>query len=211
MRQPVITLGSGLWILPWQFYKTSKRRKRQRSLRRYALHSRYALQSRHTGTDAEKMQHSYAERVGALAEHDQADRVLFQSLAVTVLQTLERVRWHERQVEAAGISLAQREKLARMIASLEATTSALQGLLSVQGAKMRDVSAGGDRTKKGETLWWFALVEALQVLEISIEQIASIVSNQPKGSPARTLAGVAAQLLHTHYNKLLEEAEQWMG
>ena len=48
------------------------------------------------------------------------------------------------------------------------------------------------------------------VLEEGIAWIAGAVAGQPKGSAARLLSSIIARLLHSHYNKLLAEANQWM-
>lgn len=153
----------------------------------------------------------YPERVRALARHAQADSVVFQSAAVGALQLLDRILWHERQVAEAAISLAQREKLQSMIGALEDTAEALRETLSAQGSKMLNLCEGGADEDAQERSWWFALTEAIHVLEEGTDWIASVVSGQPKGGATRTLGSIIARLLHRHHNVLLDEAEQWIA
>lgn len=161
-------------------------------------------------TTAVDAQLPYPERVRALAKHAQADSIVFQSAAVGALQLLDRVLWHEQQVAEAAISLAQREKLQEMIRALEDTVEALRETLSAQGSQMLNLCEPGEEENAGERSWWFALTEAIHVLEEGTEWIASVVSGQPKGGAARTLSSIIARLLHRHHNALLDEAEQWI-
>lgn len=152
----------------------------------------------------------YAERVRSLAQHAQAESVVFQSVAVTALQILNRARYYEHQVAEAALSLAHREKLRDMVAELDATARALRAALSEQGTQMLDLSTPeGARVPEGR-YWWFALTEALQALEEGAGFIASVVSGQPKGGATRVLSSVIARLLHRHHNALLAEAESWI-
>lgn len=153
-----------------------------------------------------------AERIRAVAQDVQHNTVAFQSVAVAALQTLGCVLQRERQVAAASISLAQNEKLHAMINALEATTEALRDLLSAQGSKMLRMCSGPAAPERlHENSWWFALVEAIQVLEEGMERMISIASGQPKGSAARLLSSVVVRQLRSQHHLLLAEADQWIS
>ena len=152
-----------------------------------------------------------AERVRALARDAKAGGVAFQSVAVAALKTLHRVLHYERQAAAAALSLAQQENLEAMSEELERVTQALREALSAQGAKMLGFPTAPEADEPEEHFWWFALTEAIQVLDESIARTTSLVHGQPKGSPARTLASVVVRLLRAHHNALLIEAEDWMS
>ena len=132
---------------------------------------------------------AYADRVRALGGDEAVDRAAFQSVAVVVLGVLERVHAHEQAVAACTLSLAQREQLTGMLATLDATTEAVQALLSPQGRTMRTLGAASTPQEPTETLWWFALAEALHALEAGLGQIISTAKGQPRGGAARRLAG----------------------
>ncbi len=154
----------------------------------------------------------YAERVRSLAKHSQAEGMVFQSVAVSSLQALRRTLACERQVARAAISMAQGEKLQEMIGTLETTIAALGEILSLQGEKMLDLCAFPEMPPgEASRSWWFALTEAIEVLEKGSTWITGLVSGQPKGSAARTLGSIVVRLLHRHHNALLLEADQWMG
>ncbi len=164
------------------------------------------------GVDVAEARLPDAERIRTLAQHSQAESVVFQSVAVAALQMLDRVLNSERQLAATAISLGQQEMLRGMIASLEAMAAALRDALNQQGSKifnMAPTPAAPDQD--GEKSWWFALTDTMHVLEEGTAWIAGAVAGQPKGSAARLLSGIIARLLHSHYNKLLAEADQWMG
>lgn len=153
-----------------------------------------------------------AERIRALAEHSQAQSVVFQSIAAAALQILDRVLSSERRLATAAISLGQQEKLDQMILSLEATVHALRDALSLHGSKALNLvpAPSRDTSPVQEHSWWFALTDTMHVLEEGTAWIAGSVAGQPKGSATRLLSSIIARLLHSHYNKLLAEANQWM-
>jgi hypothetical protein len=151
-----------------------------------------------------------AERVRALARHSQAESIVFQSVALGALQLIGRVLQSERQLAAAALSLAQRQKVEQMIASLEAMHEVLKQTLSRQGSKAFTPVPQLSRDQKPETSWWYSLTDAMHVLEEGTGWISMVVAGQPKGSAARLLSSVVARLLHNHYNTLLAEANQWM-
>lgn len=150
-----------------------------------------------------------AERIRSIAQHRQAESIVFQSVALTALQMLERVIQSERCLAAAAISLAQREKLDGMTAALESAADALRETLSRRGSKVMNLYCPC-AAQEGEHSWWFALADTMHVLEEGTAWISAAVSGQPRGCATRLLSGVIARLLHSHYNKLLAEANQWM-
>jgi hypothetical protein len=59
--------------------------------------------------------------------------------------------------------------------------------------------------------WWFALTDALEVLEEGTSRMKSLTTAQPNGSAARELSQVIAQLLREHHDALLLEADEWIS
>ncbi len=161
--------------------------------------------------EPEALPQPVAERVRALTESGVFETASCQSVVTAVLRVLARVRAREQAVAASAMSLGQRERLAAMIAELDAVAEALREALSESGRKMMDLAPEPEAPDVDESLWWYALVEALQALEAGLRQIASMVAGQPKTSPARALAALVARMLRRHYHALLAEAEQWMG
>lgn len=155
----------------------------------------------------------HAERVRALAQHEKAGSVVFQSTAVGALQVLQRVVAAERQAAEAAISLAQQEKLRDMVASLEATAAALQDTLSTQGRQMLGLCEGRPcgTDAAHERSWWFALTETVEALEEGTAWMANVVSGQPKGCAARMLSSIIARQFRRHHHELLAEAEAWIA
>lgn len=152
------------------------------------------------------------EMLRALVEDMQDEGAVFQSVAVAALQILERVLRYERKAAAAALSLGQQEKLQTMVATVEEAYNTLQGTLSAQGAKVKDLCAEQHRDDQpAERSWWFTLTDALEVLEKGTEQMTSLTSAQPEGSPAHALSKAIAQLLNAHHDELLVEAEQWIA
>ncbi len=149
------------------------------------------------------------EAVHALAAVPGTDSVAFQCVAVAVLQTLARVRRCEVEAAEAALSLAQRQNLDEMTEAVDATADALRYMLTAQGARMLDRKP---RVRGGtpEHSWWFALSEALQVIEEGMAWIQSVAAGQPAGSPTHALAQALARLLQPHHDALLHEAEQWL-
>ena len=155
----------------------------------------------------------HAVQIGALAHQAGAGRTAFQSVAVTAHQLLEHVLRCDRQATSAALSLGQREKLDAMIGTVETTEMALREVLSEQGTQMLGLCAvppveKGPADEDGS--WWFALTEALETLEDSAQQMASLAESQPEDSPAHRLGEVVASLMKQHHADLLTEAEQWI-
>lgn len=168
-------------------------------------------QVRDSDTEAAGEEAIYAEQVRRLAVGAHAGGVAFQSVAVTALQVLERVARRDGAALAAALSLGQREKLGRMQATVCATARALRQALSEQGAQMlhlctdREPAAGEDKDS-----WWFALTEAVEVLEDGTQRMDSLAAGQPEGA-ARRLGEMVSDLLRRHHAELLFETEQWIA
>jgi hypothetical protein len=152
------------------------------------------------------------ERLQSLAEHAREEGAAFQSVAVAALQILERVLRYERMAAEAALSLGQREKLQSMVATAEQACTTMQRSLSVQGAKVKELCTSGcGELEEGDPSWWFALTEALDILEKGTEQMASLTTAQPESSPSYDLSRFIARLLRKHHDELLLEAEQWIA
>ena len=152
----------------------------------------------------------YAEQIRRLADPAEGSGVAFQCIVVAALQTLDRVRYREQRVAEAALSLAQRQTLEAMIATVDVVAEALRTTLTPQGAKMCKQHPPAV-TETPEHLWWFALSEALHTLEEGLTWIRSVAAGQAQGGAARTLSRIISLLLYKHYRDLLAEAEQWMN
>lgn len=150
------------------------------------------------------------DRLRELIARSDTSSVVFQSVIVACLQIVSRVRLREELVAEASISLAQSEKLQRLLGELSAVERALDGALSEQGRCMLDMSGTSVRPT-ADSRWWYALSEAIQELEEGTERMASLVGNQPRGTDVRRLAGTVVRLLHKHHAQLVLEAEEWMA
>lgn len=151
-----------------------------------------------------------AHRLRELLESSQRDGVVFQSVLVACLKTIERVRSSEEHVSKASISLAQQEKLDHLLAEIVIIDQALREALTTQGQRMLDMSEPSAHDG-AESRWWYALAEAIEELEKGTERMASLVGNQPRGTEVRRVAGTIVRLLHKHHAQLVMEAEEWMS
>lgn len=150
----------------------------------------------------------FTAEIEALGAHAATDTVAFQCVAVAALKTLDRVRGRELRAAEAAISLGQRQRLQRMIATAEAAAEALEGLLNERGRRMGHRAATAPEMPN-ETSWWFALCETIQVLEDAIAWIETVGAGQPHDGPVRALGRSVGSLLTRHYELLLAEAEHW--
>lgn len=150
-----------------------------------------------------------AVRAAEILETEKRTGVVFQSVIVACVQTIDRVRLREEQVAEASISLAQREKLHHLLAELDAVSYVLRNALTTQGTSMLRMGSS-DAAPHDESRWWYALAEAIQELEDGSERMASLVGAQPRGASVRRLAGSVVRLLHKHHARLVLEAEAWM-
>lgn len=148
---------------------------------------------------------------------DEVDRqgATYQSVAVAAVQILERALRYEREAAEAALSLGQQEKMKSMVATADQAASVLRETLSAQGHKVMNLCTQqspsdpdlNDRSSRQS--WVPVLEDALNVLEEGTDQMTSLTTGQPPGSPARQLSEVVAQLLRHHHDALLLEAEEW--
>lgn len=141
----------------------------------------------------------------------------YQSVAVAAVQILERALQYERQAAEAALSLGQQEKMESMVDTAHQAALILRDTLNPQGHKVMNLCARqSSPTPDAEALssgepWWFVLTNALEVLEEGTEQMTSLTTGQPTESPARELSQLIAQLLRSHHDALLLEAEEWIS
>lgn len=136
----------------------------------------------------------------------------FQSVAVAAVQILERALCYEREAAEAALSLGQQEKLAAMVNTIEQAAMVLRSTLDAEGGNVMHLCAKGDAPAPTDGQpWWFALTDALEVLEEGTGRMTSLTTAQPDGSPARKLSELIAQLLRGHHDELLLEADDWIS
>ena len=139
------------------------------------------------------------------------DGVAFQSVAVATLQTLRRVLDRQHHAARAAISLAQGEKLERMIWDSEATVEAIAGVLNTQGLHMLNLAQDEPERRAEDNSWWFALAEVIESIDDGTKCIMSLASGQPKWGPARQLSSAVLRLLRDQHRQLLAEADAWIS
>ena len=141
----------------------------------------------------------------------------FQSVAVAAVQIIERALLYEREAAEAALSLGQQKKLTSMVETAEDAAAVLRGTLSAQGAKVMHLCSKENPprpTPAGDTSgspWWFALTDALEVLEEGTGRMSSLTTAQPDGSPACRLSRCITNLLRSHHDALLLEADEWIA
>lgn len=137
----------------------------------------------------------------------------FQSVVVVAVQILERALCYEREAANAALSLGQQKKLGGMVDTAERAAAILRSTLNAQGgAKVMDLCGEGEAPAPTDNQpWWFALTDALEVLEEGTGRMASLTTAQPDGSSARKLSQLIAQLLRGHHDELLLEADDWIS
>ena len=59
--------------------------------------------------------------------------------------------------------------------------------------------------------WWFSLTEAIEALEEGSNRMRALANGQPAEAPARVLSESTAKLLREHHERLVDEADRWMG
>lgn len=138
-----------------------------------------------------------------------------QAVAIAAVQILERVLCYERDAAEAALSLGQQEKLESMVNTVREAVQVLRAALSTQGDEVIHLcgdhggSTNAPRPPSGQP-WWFALTDALEVLEEGTGRMSSLTTAQPAGSPARRLSELTTQLLRSHHDALLLEADEWI-
>jgi len=143
------------------------------------------------------------ERIRAAVNRAASSDARFISVVTVVGSVLRRVLSAEKTAFQAAISLAQQTRLEEMRSELSAMIEAL-GTLLPQHVSLDKVPA------REEPSWWFALSEAMQILEESIDQLSILVKQQEKGSAIRDVTAQAQRLLREHYNVLLEQARSYL-
>lgn len=182
--------------------------------RRSRLKDRSPLaESEEGGADQEERPD--VEALRALVAEVDGKGTAFQSVAVAAVKVLEQALVYERDAADAALSLGQREKLQAMVDTAEEAVRVLRSALSVQGAKVMHLCGGGDPSDRSSSPsgqpWWFALTDALEVLEEGTGRMSSLTTAQPDGSPARRLSQLITQLLRGHHDALLLEADEWIS
>ncbi len=137
--------------------------------------------------------------------------VSFQSVVIAAVQIVERALCVEHRVAQAALSLGQREKVTEMVNTTEEAAELLRNTLNAGGPSLNQLCGERPAVDRVEnTSWWYALAEAVEVLDDSVEQLVSLSHAQSKDSQARSLSDCVAQILRRHHNELLVEAQQWM-
>ncbi|PEN13568.1 hypothetical protein CRI94_09665 [Longibacter salinarum] len=151
------------------------------------------------------------EAIQALLRSQDTYGAAFQSVAVAAVQILERALCFERKAADAALSLGQREKLNAMIDTAQEAVASLRSALSTGKSNVMHLCSEADDTGAGDKPWWFALNDALGVLEEGTHRMASLISAQPDGSSSRELSEHVTELLQSHHDALLLEADQWIS
>lgn len=157
------------------------------------------------------------EALRVLVEEVDRKGATYQSVAVAAVQILERALWYEREAAEAALSLGQQEKLETMVATADRAVSVLRDTLSAQGHKVMHLCTEQSppepnrRRRSPDEPWWFVLSNALEVLEEGTDRMSTLTTGQPSGSPARELSQTIAQLLQSHHDVLLLEADDWIS
>lgn len=152
---------------------------------------------------------SAADCVRMLKERDDIATLAFQSVAVSAVQLLRRVRVCEEKAVDEALSLAQREKLHQMVVSLDETIAAVEELLTDQGRRMLAMGAhqGDAATVTGS--WEQALDDAQETNRRGADWLQSAVCGQPKESAAARLSQIVTGLLQQHSSTCEMEAASY--
>ncbi len=143
------------------------------------------------------------QRIMEIVESVPETETTFISIATVVGGVLRNVLSAEKTAASATISLAQRTQMEQMRNETSEMIEAL-GVILPERVSLKKVEA------EKEPSWWFALSEVNHVLEESIDQLSTLVSQQEKGSAVRDLIAQAVRLMREHYNVYMEEARNWM-
>ncbi len=147
------------------------------------------------------------EQLSALFASENISSIAFQSVLVAAIQIMDRVREEEVAVSVAAISLAHRQQLAHMLASVDSMIQLLRAALNDQGSRILDLQPRDLGMDDQNTSWWFCLAQALETLNAGKDWITSIVSGQQKESPARELARIISSFLEKHHARLHAETQ----
>ncbi len=150
--------------------------------------------------------------------------IAFQSTLAAAAKAVQRALRHEEAVAQAALSLAQNAALGDMTEELRAVGGALQASLDMQGRCLmphcEEEKRWGFRIRRREPVvetpserptWWFSLTEAIESLEEGSNRMEALASGQPADAPSRVLSESTAELLREHHDRLVEEADRWIG
>lgn len=154
---------------------------------------------------------SPVEALNELLKQQETYSAAFQSVAVAAVQILERALCFEAMAANAALSLGQREKMQAMIETARQATSSLRTALSTGKSSVMHLCDDANTPVADDQPWWFALTDALEVLEEGTHRMSSLITAQPSGSSSRELSEHITRLLRSHHDALLHEAEQWIS
>lgn len=151
--------------------------------------------------------------------------IAFQSTLAAAAQAVQRALKHEETLAHAALSLAQNDTLGEMTGELRSIADALQASLDAQGRCLMPPRPEGKEKKHAfrflrrerpappaeRPTWWFSLTEAIESLEEGSNRMHALASGQPTDAPSRVLSESTAELLREHHDRLVDEAERWMG
>lgn len=156
----------------------------------------------------------------------QGSVIAFQSTLAAAAQTVQRALRQEEAAENAALSLAQKDALRGMVGELRAVFDVLQSSLDDQG---RCLMPPHPKTQRWSTrlankvrtprepeanhhpTWWFSLTEAIETLDEGADRMDALASGQPADAPSRALSQATVELLRSHQDRLLGEAERWIN
>lgn len=127
----------------------------------------------------------------------------FQSVCAVIQQVLMKVLVAESMAASAAISLAQQDRLRGMCAEVRNMMDTLAPWVPSETPPMSLPSAA-------ESSWWYALSEAMHLVEDSAEQLSAVVARQEKRANLRNMAAQAVRVLRDHYNILLAESKNFL-
>ncbi len=164
------------------------------------------------GADAPEASEPDVEALRLLVQEVEEQSAAFQSVAVAAVQILEQALCYEREAAGAALSLGQQEKMDAMVQTGEEAVQVLRDSLSRQGDKVIHLCGKGSAASPTDGQpWWFALTDALEVLEEGTGRMSCLTTAQPDGSPARRLSQLITELLRGHHDALLLEADEWIS
>ncbi len=157
---------------------------------------------------------SGAEAISALCTDSSRIATSYRIAARTASDSLKKVVETERGLQDAAISLGQEELLAVLIEELDTVLAACRkcedvSVESKAGSRVSDVATTSGQRALPQ--WWFALSEMLQTTDREIELLKTIGRGQPRNSPARQMCNIVVRVLRRHYQRMLQEAEEWMS
>lgn len=147
-----------------------------------------------------------------LVERADGSGTAFQSVAIAAVQILEHALCYEREAAEAALSLGQQEKMQAMVKTAEEAVHVLRDTLDAQGDKAARLCTSDEPVLPSDGQpWWFALTDALEVLEEGTSRMSSLTTAQPADSPAHQLSALVTRLLRGHHDALLIEADEWIS